>query len=110
MFVLRSTYQKQLDKNADLIEDRDSLRRKLIEAKAGIEDANTKAKFAIDFEQLNPFSIERNGKSEGNPCTIFGYFDKEGKVSEWVWYCSMDTHTRVVEEFNGYKAKKENRK
>lgn len=108
MFVLRSTYQKQLDKNADLIEDRDSLRRKLLEAQHGAADS-TKASFVIDFDQLNPFSIERN-VTDGNPCTIFGYFDKEGKVSEWVWYCSMDTHTRVVEEFNGYKAKKENRK
>lgn len=103
MFVLRSTYQKQLDRNAELIDDRDSLRRKLADAQHG---SNDQASFVIDFWRLNPFSVERN-VMDGRPCTIFGYFDNEGKVAEWVWFCSVDTHNKVVKEYNEYKAKKE---
>lgn len=108
MFVLRSTYQKQLDKNAELIEDRDSLRRKLIEAQQAPADITQPTAFAVDFDILNPFSIERN-VHEGRACTIFGYFDKDGNVSEWFWFCSLECHNKLVESYHGYKAKKEAR-
>ena len=106
MFVLRSKYQKLLNQNSDLIDDRDSLRTKLTLALNDLADRNRDASFAVDFDQLNPFSIERN-VSDGKPCTIFGYFDKNGAVSEWYLFCSLETHNRLVEDYNGYKAKKE---
>ena len=102
MFVLQSKYQKLLNQNSDLIDDRDSLRRKLAELLNNTDEAE----FAIDFDQLNPFSIERN-KHDGNPCTILGYFTKDGVVAEWHLICSIKTHNQLVEKYNGYKAKKE---
>lgn len=110
MFVLRSTYQKQLDKNAELIEDRDSLRTKLVNALAmNDQEMNRNASFAIDFDQMNPFSIERNRGDENRPVTIFGYFDKNKEPKEWYIYCSLERHNQFVEEYNGYKAKQESR-
>ena len=106
MFVLRSKYQKLLDQNSDLIDDRDNLRTKLTLALNDLADRNRDASFAVDFDQLNPFSIERN-VSDGKPCTIFGYFDKNGAASEWYLFCSLETHNQLVEDYNGYKAKKE---
>jgi hypothetical protein len=111
MFVLRSTYQKQLDKNAELIEDRDSLRTKLVNAlHAGDEHINRNAEFAIDFEQMNPFSIERNRGDENRPVTVFGYFNRDGTPAEWFLYCSLERHNRFVEEFHDYKAKQEGKR
>jgi hypothetical protein len=106
MFVLRSKYQKLLDQNSDLIDDRDSLRTKLVQAQSDLADQTQDAQFAIDFARLRPFSIERN-VSDGKPCTILGYFNKDGAVAEWYWFCSLKTHNQLVEEYNGYKAKKE---
>jgi len=107
MFVLRSTYQKQLNKNAELIEDRDSLRTKLLNAlHATDEHINRNSNFAIDFNQLNPFSIERNIDCDNKPVTVLGYFDVEGKPSEWYLYCSLERHNQFVEEFNQHKARK----
>lgn len=106
MFVLRSKYQKLLDQNSDLIDDRDSLRSKLTQALSDLSEQSQDARFAIDFVRLKPFSIERN-VSDGKPCTVIGYFDKDGVVAEWYWYCSLKTHNQLVEEYNGYKAKKE---
>lgn len=111
MFVLRSTYQKQLDKNAELIEDRDSLRTKLVNAlHANDQELNRNAEFAIDFEQMNPFSIERNKGEDNHPVTIFGYFKEDRTPSEWYLYCSLERHNQFVKEFNEYKAKQESRR
>lgn len=106
MFVLRSTYQKQLDKNAELIAERDELRTKLLNAiRAGDEHINRNAGFGIDFDQMNPFSIERNRGEDNNPVTVFGYFNDEGKPAEWYLYCSLERHNQFVEEFNQHKGK-----
>lgn len=110
MFVLRSTYQKQLDKNAELIEDRDSLRTKLINAlHASDQDMNRNAEFVFDFEQMNPFSIERNRGEENRPVTILGYLNKDGTPAEWFFYCSLEKHNQLASEFNEYKANRARR-
>ena len=110
MFVLKSTYQKQLDINAKVIAERDELRTKLLNAiQAGDEHINRNAGFSIDFEKMKPFSIERNRGDENRPVTIFGYFDKNEDPKEWYIYCSLERHNQLVEEFNGYKAKQEAR-
>lgn len=111
MFVLRSTYQRQLDRNAELIDDRDNLRTKLaIALAANDQDMNRNAGFVIDFEQMNPFSIERNRGEDNRPVTIFGYFDKNRAPAEWYLYCSLEKHNEFVKEFNEYKAKQESRR
>lgn len=60
--------------------------------------------FSIDFENLNAFSIERMVQDEKEKTSI-GYF-VNGKVCEWCFFCSRETHERLVREFNEYVAKK----
>ena len=64
--------------------------------------------FSIDFNNMDVFSIERNG-SKHEPCTIIGHFltNKENvkHTSEWYLYCSPETHNKLVQEFNEFKLK-----
>lgn len=63
--------------------------------------------FAIDFEEMNAFSVERVMKDNKPPHTIVGYFLQHPKgtteVKEWVLYTSAKEHNRLVAEFELWK-------
>lgn len=116
MFVLRSTYQKQLDKNAELINDRDSLRKKLTLAvndyKSSVNEDVATSTFSLDFDTMNVFSIERLVGSDSLAHTVVGYFvfnPTEGSkqmsrtVHEWTLRCSHQEHERLAKQFNEWK-------
>jgi hypothetical protein len=80
------------------------------------------ASFAIDWDVMKVFSVERN-PSEHVPRTILGYMlsepavHTEGEngeqrvtykdiVREWYLYCSAETHEKLVKEFTDWKNKK----
>jgi hypothetical protein len=65
----------------------------------------------IDFEAMNPFSIERVPYLEdGSDRTVIGYFFENGedkmKVMEWRIFCTPKQHAELVEEFKKYLEKK----
>jgi hypothetical protein len=64
---------------------------------------------AVDFSNIDAFSIERN-TSYGLACTIIGYWveDKDGVKAnqEWFLFCSDETHEKIVSEFKKHIAKK----
>ena len=78
----------------------------------------TSASFAIDWDAMKVFSVERNWNS-GCPTTILGYMltepavHTEGTVTykdvvrEWTLHCSAEKHEQLVSEFNEWKAKGE---
>lgn len=63
--------------------------------------------FAIDFEKMNAFSVERIVKDNKPPHTIVGYFlqhpNGTTEVKEWVLYTSVKEHNRLVAEFELWK-------
>ena len=75
------------------------------------------APFAIDWDAMKVFSIERNWQN-GIPYTILGYMLSEPAVHteekvtykdvvrEWTLYCSATEHARLINEFNEWKSKK----
>lgn len=90
--------------------------------KMRLEGELSTASFAIDWDAMKAFSIERNA-SNGFPHTIIGYMlsepavHTEGEggeprvtykdvVREWTLYCSAEKHEELVKEFNGWKSKK----
>ena len=88
----------------------------------GWYDRSLKAKFAIDWETMRVFSIERvvRKHSSGSGCyideTILGHYKTEGcgkeqqdVISEWRLECSLDEHNRLVESFENYVATKNKR-
>lgn len=63
--------------------------------------------FEVDFDSLHAFSIERlivpkssSNKSDKEQTSI-GYFI-EGKIQEWIFSCSRETHERLAQEFKLY--------
>ena len=61
----------------------------------------------IDFEAMNPFSIERVPYPEdGSDRTVIGYFFEDGedkmKVMEWRIFCTPKQHAELVEGFKKY--------
>ena len=70
--------------------------------------------FALDFNIMRVFAIERNIHN-GDVCTIVGHFISEpvaftdGNVAakevtrEWYMYCSQEQHENLVKEFEAYK-------
>jgi hypothetical protein len=52
--------------------------------------------FEINFGSINAFSIERS----------IGYLTG-GKIQEWVFCCSRETHERLAKEFKVYKETKQ---
>jgi hypothetical protein len=82
-----------------------------------LETEMATAPFAIDWDAMKVFSIERNWNN-GIPYTILGYMLSEPAVHteeqvtykdvvrEWTLYCSAAEHARLIEEFNEWKAKK----
>ena len=74
-------------------------------AVAGYADRTEKqystASYAINWHQMQPFSIERmlvNGVQK----TVLGYLDEGGTIREWTLYCSHDMHEKLVNEFREY--------
>jgi len=75
------------------------------------------ASFAIDWDAMKAFSVERNW-GNGRPVTIIGYMISEAAVHtednvtykdvvrEWTLHCSAVKHEELVKEFNTWKAKK----
>lgn len=59
------------------------------------------ADYVIDFNLLNPFSIERIIKNDAGT-TVLGYFDTKGEPREWFLQCSFDMHQRLATEFKEY--------
>ena len=59
------------------------------------------ADYVIDFNLLNPFSIERIIKNNAGT-TVLGYFDTKGEPREWFLHCSLDMHQRLANEFKEY--------
>ena len=63
--------------------------------------------FEIDFKGFNVFSIEREempreeNESFDREITSIGYF-QDGKVNEWVFYCSRETHEKIARQFREY--------
>ena len=67
------------------------------------------AEFVVDWSNsnFNPFSVERHG-GEKEAYTIIGYFDKDNNVAEWKFYCSLEQHNKLAQEFRDGIAKKTN--
>jgi hypothetical protein len=63
------------------------------------------ADFVVDWNNLNVFSVERHG-GEKEAYTIIGYFDKDGCVDEWKFYCSLEQHNKLAQEFRNGITKK----
>lgn len=85
-------------------------------AVAARNDLNTSA-FAIDFNRMKVFAIERNVNSNNQAYTVVGHFVDEpvaftdgncamkSVVHEYTFYCSQAEHERLVKEFNEFKKK-----
>jgi hypothetical protein len=62
--------------------------------------------FALDFDRMGAFSVERIVR-DGTPRTIIGYFivhpNGAKEVKEWVLYSSAKEHNRIVAEFEIWK-------
>lgn len=63
------------------------------------------AEFVVDWDKINAFSVERHG-GEKEAYTIIGYYDKDGCVDEWKFYCSLAQHNKLAKEFANGIAKK----
>ena len=81
--------------------------------KKRLETEMANASFAIDWEAMNVFSIERMWEN-GLPKTVLGYILEEpviytegedqrvthkDVVREWTLYCSAEKHEQLVAEF-----------
>ena len=81
-----------------------------------LETEMKNASFAIDWDAMKVFSVERNWNN-GIPYTILGYMLSEPAihteehvtykdvVREWTLYCSAEKHEELVKEFNVWKVK-----
>lgn len=69
--------------------------------KSDIEKELDSSSFAIDFEKMNIVSIERVIKNNKS-LTLFGYIDKDEKLKEWVFFCSLAQHENIVDEYRRY--------
>ena len=68
------------------------------------KDVNS-AEFVIDWKNMDAFSIERMGDVK-EAYTVIGYWVVEGgerRVHEWKFYCSVEQHNKLAEEFRGKK-------
>ena len=61
--------------------------------------------FALDFDKMNAFSVERVTRDATNMQTVIGYFVGDG-VKEWHLQASAKEHNRIVAEFELWKAGK----
>jgi hypothetical protein len=86
--------------------------------KKRLESEMANASYAIDWDAMKAFSIERMWEN-GLPKTIIGYMLSEPLVTtsgegvervtekdvirEWTLYCSAETHEKLVKEFNEWR-------
>jgi hypothetical protein len=101
----------------DLKKQIETLRSLNEQFKKRIDGEFSTASFAIDWDAMQVFSIERN-MSCGYAHTILGYMLSEpvihteekitykDVVREWHLYCSAEKHEELVKEFNVWKGKK----
>jgi hypothetical protein len=85
--------------------------------KKRLETEMANASFAIDWDAMNVFSIERVWE-DGLPKTILGYIIEEpvtvcegetttkDVVREWNLYCSAEKHEELVKEFKEWVSSK----
>lgn len=117
---------KQLDREIEktkleldsLVSENRSLVARIKELTERIDGEYSKATYAIDWKEMNAFSVER--MMEGAlPKTVIGYLLAEPVVStdndnitykdvvrEWTLYCSHEEHQRLVKQFEQYKKDK----
>lgn len=70
---------------------------------SSLSDELKKSNFSFDFKRMNAFSVERiKRKDDKFPITVVGYVHNN-EVREWFFYCSLDAHDSLVEEFNLWK-------
>jgi len=63
------------------------------------------AEFVIDWKNMDAFSIERMGDPK-EAYTVIGYWvveNGEKRVHEWKFYCSLEQHNKLAEQFKGQK-------
>ena len=85
------------DRNLELIKAREELEIATSRIKA-IDKSTSECSFAIDFEKLNVFSVERIVR-ENIPITIIGYLGVDGNVKSWYYYCSEEIHNNLAKQF-----------
>ena len=117
MFKFWKSPQRELENMVDdvgikideLIQERDQYKREAERLKHLIDKIHgdlSNEEFAIDFNIMRAFSVERN-KREDIPCTIIGYLVKDGdndSVREWYLYCSEKRHHEIIDDFKRFKA------
>lgn len=90
--------QRKLAENR--LYDLDALRKK-------IKDEARACSVAIDFEQMDAFSIERMSDDNGLSKTVVGYLksleEDKPEIGEWVLYCNDEIHEQLVEQFKQVK-------
>lgn len=123
MWPFKSEVSRLRDQLEDVMDERDSLRKRLSEKsndrfRETMADV-TKSSFSFDWKNGRAFSIERihDWMSDVEiyvPVTVIGYHAPDSipehpdkvKVGEWRFYCSQQEHDRLVDEFNKYRDKK----
>lgn len=88
----------------ELAEENESLKAQLKLAEKEQLDQIAGCQFEIDFDALKAFSVERKLAS-GVELTCIGYLNNEGRIKEWQFICSRETHNRLAKEFVLYKTK-----
>lgn len=104
----------------ELEKDNEALRYANEAYKKRLESEMANASYAIDWDAMKVFSIERMWEN-GLPKTILGYILSEPIVTtegddqrvttkdvvrEWTLYCSAEKHEELVKEFVTWKGKK----
>ena len=96
---LQKTLDSQFSLAASRLQELNDLKRDLI-------DQSRSCSVAVDFEQMDAFSIERM-QEQGVGRTVIGYLkslpDTDPNIAEWTLYCNEEIHEKLVEEFRQYK-------
>lgn len=105
MFGIKTLLKvKQLE--SDLV-DRDQrielLQEQLADLRSELAKAAADSSFAVDFNRMNAYSIERIIQN-GLPVTVIGHWcgPNDENVGEWNFHCNQDTHEQLVEQFRQY--------
>lgn len=98
------------DKNAEILclkSDLANLQKELDDLKNARHSIIEDCGFEIDYKGLDAFSIERTvvpknkDQKFDREKTIIGHL-VDGKINEWAFSCSRETHERLVQEFKAY--------
>lgn len=63
-------------------------------------DKNYNAESIVNWDNINAFSVERNGNK-----TVVGYYlfdEGKNKVKEWYFNCSVERHQEIVNQFRDH--------